>query len=717
MSISGSSALHDEDECQDHIALFARVLTGINVEALPAVALAARKQESGPITTTIDCKVLSPPLFGAYNILFPLEFTDGCRWILKVPSTGYLECYDDIAARALTAEALTMQMLKRETSIPLPKVHLFDASLDNELNCPFILMDYIEGVPLSELWFRHTSTMITNLLVEQFRAVILTDLAEAMVQLRKYKFDKGGSPLFDEEGILTGVGPAKVADLPAMLGRIPKGDPDQSAIFYEAGPWTDPQQFFFEMLSRHQPSRYKFDKGIRKLLRLFIDWIPYKDHRIEDTKFILAHPDYSLQNIMVSKEGRLCGLVDWDGVAAVPCCVGCDQYPNWLTTDWDPARYTHDATAPNCIDDSLEELDNCRKMYRRSMEAAFQIKGVGFGKLREDDDQRYDPNSSSGLGTTRTSLLAASLSMAAKDSMSIDEITSSLFDRITQITVMDRNEVAPNTEQQGSSTARVEDGHSRNTEATGKNGESRVDVTETNSLDLRSGQSQETSDGLSALSSNIDHSLTSICTAENTESTPRFGAIQKALHYAIKLFHKKDASQEQTGSNSGINLSYRQGSSTIENSQTLTDLDPGAVQREVCRKFEEMASHASWLAEHRDVINVQTSQSFPESDQAQESETAEATIQPLPIAGPPQEPATFSTDPIDTPIDEIAVDESYGQDFILWDIVHALADDVLDDVRMRRLRQGFDAIVASLQKREDLEGYQDLVNQTPGGIL
>ncbi len=79
MFTSSSSALHNEDECEDHIALFARVLTSINVEALPAVALAARRQESDLTTITIDCKVLSPPLFGAYNILFPIEYTNECR--------------------------------------------------------------------------------------------------------------------------------------------------------------------------------------------------------------------------------------------------------------------------------------------------------------------------------------------------------------------------------------------------------------------------------------------------------------------------------------------------------------------------------------------------------------------------------------------------------------------------------------------------------------
>lgn len=711
MSIPSSSALYDENECEDHIALFAHVLTSINIEALPAVALAVRKQKPGLATTNIDCKVLSPPLFGSYNIVFPLEFTDGCRWILKVPSTGYRECYDDIAARALVAEAMTMQMLKRETRIPLPKVHLFDACMDNELNCPFILMDYIEGVPLSELWFNHTSTMTTNLSVEQFRAVILMDLAEAMVQLSKYNFDEGGSPLFDEEGSLTGVGPAKIVDLPAMLGRIPKGDPDQSAIFYESGPWTEPQQFFFDMLSRHQPSRYKFDKGLRKLLRLFIGWIPYKDHRIEDTKFVLAHPDYSLQNIMVSKEGRLCGIVDWDGVAAVPRCVGCEQYPNWLTTDWDPARYTYDVTRPNYRDDSPEELNICRKMYRRSMEAASQISDVGFGKLRDDDNRRLDPKSSSCLEMTRISLLATTLSMAAKDSMSIDEIISSLFDRITQITAMDWDKVAPDTEQPESSSARVEDDHSRNTEATKKSGGSHTDATEMKTLDPLSGQPDGTNDGLLALDSNTSHSLPSNCTTKGTVGTSRFGLIQKVLRYAIEWFHRRDPDQQQTRSNWGINL-YRQGSWTTENLQDLADLNPDALRREVCRRFEKVADHASWPAEHHDVIRILIRKLFGKSDQEQESVAADENTLPTPAGkGPPQDTTISSADPLGTPVAEVVVDESYHQFFILWDIVHALADDFLDDAHMKRLKQGFEAIAASLQQPDEFEGYQHLVDQ------
>lgn len=48
---------------------------------------------------------------------------------------------------ALTAEALTMQML-RSRGLPVPEVYTFEPSTLNALGCPFIMMEYIVGTPL-----------------------------------------------------------------------------------------------------------------------------------------------------------------------------------------------------------------------------------------------------------------------------------------------------------------------------------------------------------------------------------------------------------------------------------------------------------------------------------------------------------------------------------------------------------------------------------------
>lgn len=58
-------------------------------------------------------------------------------------------------------------------------------------------MEYIEAVPLYEIWFEETSS---KAVMEQRRARILQDLAAAMVQLNQFAYRKGGRLLFDDNG-------------------------------------------------------------------------------------------------------------------------------------------------------------------------------------------------------------------------------------------------------------------------------------------------------------------------------------------------------------------------------------------------------------------------------------------------------------------------------------------------------------------------------------
>ncbi|MCJ1347382.1 hypothetical protein MMC31_005607 [Peltigera leucophlebia] len=104
-----------------------------------------------------DCFILSPPILGSFHILFRIKFGDGAQWALKVPSTGHPDRFDASDAKALTSEALTMRLIKREITLPIPEVYSFNASTHNDLGCPFILMEYIKAVPLHEIWFEETA--------------------------------------------------------------------------------------------------------------------------------------------------------------------------------------------------------------------------------------------------------------------------------------------------------------------------------------------------------------------------------------------------------------------------------------------------------------------------------------------------------------------------------------------------------------------------------
>ena len=58
-----------------------------------------------------------------------------------------------------------------------------------------------------------------------------------------------------------------------------------------------------------------------QLLRLFIDWIPVEDYCADEDQFVLAHPDLNFKNILVSDEGAVLGIIDWDGAGTIPACI------------------------------------------------------------------------------------------------------------------------------------------------------------------------------------------------------------------------------------------------------------------------------------------------------------------------------------------------------------------------------------------------------------
>jgi hypothetical protein len=85
----------------------------------------------------------------------------------------------------LRTEALTIQMLKAETTILMPEVFL-DLPLENESHCPYILTEDIDGRPSVEVWIDESQP---NAVLEERRVRSLQDTASAMLQLNQFDFD------------------------------------------------------------------------------------------------------------------------------------------------------------------------------------------------------------------------------------------------------------------------------------------------------------------------------------------------------------------------------------------------------------------------------------------------------------------------------------------------------------------------------------------------
>ncbi|KAJ5245120.1 hypothetical protein N7489_005216 [Penicillium chrysogenum] len=362
---SPSSSSSEDDE---NAELFTAVHSTLDREQLPLLANAILRRQ--PLYRTTNAKPsVGEPLYGSYHILFPLTFDIGLRWIAKIPINGTASKWDELSASALISEANTMRLLKRETTIPLPDVLDYSSTTQNTLRCPYIIMTLISGIPLYNVWFGHRlkgACPDTADTTHLRRVRALESIASAMVQLDRFSFRTGGRLLFRNDGNPSHIGSMRRVDHKAMLDRwFVHKDPDDDPIYIEYAASSDPKAYYTFMLDIH-PERNKVPRGLVMLLRQLISWISEPSSM---DPFVLAHPDLDIQNFIVSEEGELRGVIDWDGIAAMPRTLGNERYPGWLTCDWDPAMYgykesmEHGVEPEGVWEDSPESLAYYRGIY------------------------------------------------------------------------------------------------------------------------------------------------------------------------------------------------------------------------------------------------------------------------------------------------------------------------------------------------------------------
>lgn len=185
---------------------------------------------------------------------------------------------------------------------------------------------------------------------------------------------------------------------------------------------------------------------------MFIEWAYEKKNH--GPHFVLTHPDFNIQNILVAEDGTLRGLIDWDGVAAVPQEVGCGQFPMWLMHDWIEAQYDYDINAGKPREEagydesSPEELSCYRAMYAQFMEQEIALNTVGPAHLtihgttpREEAD------------LTQRSLVIRNLEIATDT----PKLTSDIMDHMLAL-IVDLTEADWETEQSDSDSSSSTDG-------------------------------------------------------------------------------------------------------------------------------------------------------------------------------------------------------------------------------------------------------------------
>ena len=332
---------------------FEDILATIQVDQLPEYASAVRKRLEPSLAKDCLGATLGDRFFTEYNVFYTVVFADDVKWIFKVPGETKMDSDGNYLARIhLRYKASLMRVLRRETSIPVPDVYDFNDTCDNELNCPFTLMEYITGVPLMETWF---DTEASPAETKTRRTRALTDLAAAMVQLDRYRFDHSGMAVFDTDGRISGTAFPK----PTRLDITPEEVSDLTAQF-------TPQLYYIWRLNGLDAPRDNLGHGAMKLLKMLFEWIPTP---ADDGKgpFVLAQMLIKGNKILVGPDGAVQAILGWDYAEAVPRAIGNDAYPPWLMVNGFWCDEEPEGVPPPS--ESEETLAFYRKVYADQIQA------------------------------------------------------------------------------------------------------------------------------------------------------------------------------------------------------------------------------------------------------------------------------------------------------------------------------------------------------------
>ena len=309
----------------------------------------------------LSCQVTSR-LNGSFNLVYILEFDDGLKYAVRLPVLGWGSQWTSTAEKAFESQVLTMYLIRRMTTIPIPEILAFDATQGNSLETPYMVMSFISGVTVEELWWDETGPTP----LEERRSRILTTTAMAMAQLQSLKFERIGSlRLNDEPDNKTfGIGPCYGWNLPSRHAELQGQGPD----IREFGPFRTTKEYLTHLHNSQERDSHPMAVGCRELLARMIASLPLSVEEslgvCQDETFVLTAPDFDSQNIMIDEGGNLTGIIDWDHVQTMPRCLGYCRCPEWITRDCDPVRYDYQSSA---MEDSQEKLREYRKQYAGEM--------------------------------------------------------------------------------------------------------------------------------------------------------------------------------------------------------------------------------------------------------------------------------------------------------------------------------------------------------------
>lgn len=179
----------EEANGDDQCRAWLRRVFDAKLELAPFVSA---RREGGKVTEYVGF------LKGSFNISFRFRFSDGGPdAIIRFPKPGHIATA--LRDEKVANEIQTMEFLRQNTTIPIPRVHCWGLTKDSPHQFgPFIIMDYVDGERLSKLLMKPMENdeedVILNPSIEDSTlTTIYRQIAGYLLQLSQFSFNRIGA--------------------------------------------------------------------------------------------------------------------------------------------------------------------------------------------------------------------------------------------------------------------------------------------------------------------------------------------------------------------------------------------------------------------------------------------------------------------------------------------------------------------------------------------
>ncbi|KXG46408.1 Aminoglycoside phosphotransferase [Penicillium griseofulvum] len=277
---------------------------------------------------------------GCFNRVLQITFNDRYVVLARLPYKTVPKYH------AVASEAATLALL-RTHDVPVPKVLAYSPDRTNAVGSEYILLEKIEGIPLSDQWF----SMDNKTRVKVMRQIVDVESRFMSIHLPASGSLYHSHDLHDSQYSI----PVSADIVVGPTARHEWWYRERASLEVDRGPWNTfsacfeaPAKREIEFCERFGKPRLHVERYLREIYQfkklspipyqhLLTDYLklaPYLDvpsgHPI--SRPTLRHPDFSPSNILLNTSNDIVGIIDWQYAVILPLvlCAGIpDHFQNW----------------------------------------------------------------------------------------------------------------------------------------------------------------------------------------------------------------------------------------------------------------------------------------------------------------------------------------------------------------------------------------------------